>query len=158
MDFTWISDFLERLAHFLGLACLLILLVIGDIERNPSPVLRSQAAIANNSKVKLKACISIMPLFCLYIYIYSPPTYKQMIELLDEARREQVKSGGYLGDLLSELFRKKFPNIQISTRPICFLQAIKCIEAPLSSSHQKLDKPTRNKYLEKFWKPKVNNK
>ena len=70
LDFNWISDFLERLAHFLGLACLLILLVIGGIERNPGPVLRSQAAIANNSKgmVKMKACISIMPLFCLYIY------------------------------------------------------------------------------------------
>ena len=32
LDFNWISDFLERLAHFLGLACLLILLVIGVLK------------------------------------------------------------------------------------------------------------------------------
>ena len=81
-----------------------------------------------------------------------------MIELLDEARREEVKSDGYLGDLLSELFRKKFPNLQILTQSIRLLQATKPIEAPLSSNHQKMDKPTCDKYLAKFSKPKVNNK
>ena len=37
--------------------------------------------------------------------------------MLNEAKKEQVHSGSYLGDILLELFKKKFPEAQVSTRP-----------------------------------------
>ena len=67
--------------------------------------------------------------------------------MLNEAKKEQVHSGSYLGDILLELFKKKFPEAQVSTRPSRLLKAAERIAAPLSN--QRIDASSLSNYLEK---------
>ena len=76
--------------------------------------------------------------------------------MLNEAKKEQVHSGSYLGDILLELFKKKFPEAQVSTRPSRLLKAAERIAAPLSN--QRIDASSLSNYLEKKWIPRVRNK
>jgi hypothetical protein len=79
-----------------------------------------------------------------------------MISLLEEARRESesTKQDQYVGDILFEMYQRRFPAAEIPTRPYRLLKAAEQIAAPLRNGLNSVD----DIYLNKLWIPRVRNK
>jgi hypothetical protein len=86
--------------------------------------------------------------------IMSKPSYKDLIQLLSAAERDQgnVRS---TAELLTARFRDLYPHINIS-RPARFLETVRRIDGPIRSG--RLKGFSRELYLERHWTPRVRNK
>ena len=74
-----------------------------------------------------------------------------MVTMLQEARKKAEKSGAYVGDVLYEIFKTKFPHAAVSSRPCRLLEAAERIAAPLSKGTV-----THNAdYLDRLWIPRI---
>lgn len=81
----------------------------------------------------------------------SQPTYKDLIELLSEAERDQsgVQS---TAELLTVRFCELYPHITVS-RPGRFLATVRQIASPV----ERLRDPARKAYLKRHWSPRIRN-
>jgi len=83
----------------------------------------------------------------------SQPTYKELIELLNEAERDQsdVQS---TAELLAARFCDRYPHISVS-RPGRLLDSVQRIAGPIQNG--KLKGPSRKLYLKRHWSPRIRN-
>ena len=139
--------------------CLLLLMMIGGVECNPGPVLRSQKATSEtNSLGKRNSCSFHNILYILnkkHCQSYGTdsgiPTYNDMVTMLQGAKKKATKSDAYVGDVLYEMYKTRFPQADIPSRPCRLLEAAERISAPLTKGTV-----TRNSdYFEKLWIPRI---
>ena len=81
------------------------------------------------------------------------PTYKDLIQLLDEAERdgEGTKS---TAELLTCRFCDLYPHVKIG-RPSRFLETVRRINGPIKNG--RLKGSSRKSYLKRRWTPRVRN-
>ena len=74
-----------------------------------------------------------------------------MVTMLQGAKKKATKSGAYVGDVLYEIYKTRFPQADIPSRPCRLLEAAERISAPLTKGAviQNSD------YFEKLWIPRI---
>lgn len=83
----------------------------------------------------------------------SQPTYKELIQLLSEAEKDQSDMQS-TAELLAARFRDLYPHVSIS-RPGRFLETVRRIAGPIQNS--KLKGVSRKLYLKRRWSPRSRN-
>ena len=93
-------------------------------------------------------------IYCYYsATVMSSPTYKDLIELLNEAEADQDEEIS-VAELLTTRFRQLYPHITIS-RPARFLATVQRINGPIGSG--RLKGSSRKLYLKRIWTPRIRN-
>lgn len=105
--------------------------------------------------VGMPMCVwfTILALISVAVHRMSRPTYQELIQLLNEAERDQsdVQS---TAELLAARFRDLYPHISIC-RPGRFLETVGLIAGPIRNG--KLKEPSCESYLKKHWIPRTRN-
>lgn len=79
------------------------------------------------------------------------PTYKDLVELLDEAERDDNPTA----EVLAAMFCEAYPHIPVG-RPRRLLETVRRIDGPIRNG--KLKGSARTLYLERTWTPRIRNK
>ena len=74
-----------------------------------------------------------------------------MVNMLQAAKKKASKSDTYIGEILYDIYKKKFPHAHIPARPCRLLEAAERIAAPLLKGRDSYD----DGYLEKLWIPRI---
>lgn len=78
------------------------------------------------------------------------PTYKDLIDLLNEAERDDNSTA----EVLTTMFCEAYPHIPVS-RPGRFLETVRRIDGPVRNG--KLKGSARTLYLKRTWTPRIRN-
>ena len=84
----------------------------------------------------------------------SGPTYKELIELLDEVESLDLGPSRSTAEVLASRFCDSYPLIKIG-RPGRFLETVQRISGPIKNG--KLKRTSRKSYLKTRWTPRTRN-
>lgn len=79
------------------------------------------------------------------------PSYHDMIIMLHDAKKKSARCGTYVGQILHDIYKDRFPTAEIPSRPCRLLDAAEHIAAPLQKGSHEID----DKYLDKLWIPRI---